>query len=92
MSSIAIWSDKNEEFKYHLDINLWITKEKNDNYIEFGFKLLNLNINSLFIYLPFKFDTIEDKVEELQKSNLLNAMFNDSLSANNIMSSFVKTT
>lgn len=84
MNSIAIWSDKNEEFKCHLDINLWITKEKNDNYIEFGFKLSNLNINSLFLFLPFKFDTIEDKVEELQKPDFLNAMFNDSLSANNL--------
>jgi len=49
MNSIAIWSDNNINLEFHLDLNLWITKKEDDNYIEFGFKLLNKNIEKLYI-------------------------------------------
>jgi hypothetical protein len=84
VNSIAIWSDNNQQFQFHLDLNLWITKDKKNNYIEFGIKLLDLNVDKLFLYLPFKFNEIEDKTEELQKTEFLNTMFNKSLSANNL--------
>ena len=87
MNSIAIWSDNNKQFQFHLDLNLWITKEKNNNYIEFGIKLFDLTVNNLFIYLPFKFDNIEDKTKELQEPKLLNAMFNEPLSSNDLNNS-----
>ena len=93
MNSIAIWSDNNEKLKFHLDLNLWITKNENNNYIEFGIKLFNKDLKNLYIYLPFKItkDNFSDKISLLsEKSTLINAMFNRKLSVENLNSSFCK--
>jgi len=86
MNSIAVWSDKNQSLKIHLDLNLWITKQE-ENYIEFGLKLLEKGVTKLNIYIPFKItkDNFEDKVKQLsEKSTLVNAMFNKKLSVGNL--------
>ena len=93
MNSIAIWSNDNEKLKFHLDLNLWITKKEGDNYIEFGIKLLDKYIDTLYIYLPFKITkgNFSDRVNSLAKdSRLVNAMFNKKLSVENSNSSFCK--
>jgi len=93
MNSIAIWSNNNEKLKFHLDLNLWITKKEDDNYIEFGIKLLNKDIDTLYIYLPFKIkkDNFSDKINLLSENSILaNAMFNKKLSVENMSSSFCK--
>ena len=93
MNSIAIWSDNNTDLEFHLDLNLLITKKEDDNYIEFGFKLLNKNIENLHIYLPFKItnNDFSDKIDSLAKDSILvNAMFNKKLSVENLNSSFFK--
>ena len=95
MNSIAIWSDSNINLEFHLDLNLLITKKEDDNYIEFGFKLLNKNIENLYIYLPFKItnNDFSDKIDSLAKDSILvNAMFNKKLSVENLNSSFFKVT
>jgi hypothetical protein len=91
MNSIAVWSNNNNEFKFHLDLNLWVTKKEDDNYIEFGIKLLNTNVDYISLYLPFKINESDflDMVESLSKDSMLvNAMFNKKLSVENLNGSF----
>lgn len=95
MNSIAIWANNNEKLEFHLDLNLWITEKEENNYIEFGIRLLNKDVDKLFIYLPFKIteNNFSDKIDLLsEKSTLVNAMFNKKLSLENLDGSFCKVT
>jgi hypothetical protein len=90
VNSIAIWWDtKTTEGcsenipSLHLDVNLWLTQNANDNYIEFGLKVKHFScVENVFIFLPFVIDkhAIEDKTKMLSDStSLTNALFNDVL-------------
>lgn len=83
MNSIAIWWDKHDDIKVHIDVNIWHTKDSEGNYLEFGLKIENYkNIDDINIYIPYtiKESDIEDKAGVLASDNTLtNAMFNEKL-------------
>ncbi|MBL0686427.1 MAG: hypothetical protein JJV95_02365 [Sulfurospirillum sp.] len=83
MNSIAVWWDKQDDLKVHLDVNIWHTKESKNNYLEFGLKITNYKkIDKLHIYIPYDIDIddIEDKAGLLSSEpSLTKAMFNENL-------------
>lgn len=88
MNSLAIWCEQinveGEIGNLHVDSNLWLTTEKDDNYLELGLRLENFNnIKKIFVYIPYVIEKseIEDKVSFLANSpQLTNALFNEKLS------------
>lgn len=84
MNSIAIWWPTCDDctLKVHVDINIWLDREKKNNYIEFGLKLSSKgSVDKLFMFFPFTINVgdIKDKIEKLSEGSLTNALFNDRL-------------
>ncbi|SFM20508.1 hypothetical protein SAMN05421830_12047 [Desulfomicrobium norvegicum] len=92
MNSIAVWwtCKKNQllsDIKIHLDINIWLSKNKEFRYIEFGIKIKNYEkIKQIHIYLPYVIEKkdIEDKIKILaENTNITNALFNKKTTISN---------
>lgn len=84
LNSIAVWLD-NIEHPLHLDVNIWITDKKCENYIELGIKIPGFNssgVKVISLYLPYSFQKkqYEDKGAFLSDNNsTLSALFNEEL-------------
>ncbi len=80
MSSFAIFTDKcNEHFFIDVHFNLW-NQNYDDNYLDIGIMLNNLNENqNIYLYLPFiiEQEQIYSMEESLKNDITLNAIFNE---------------
>jgi len=84
MNSIAIWwPEATESVSIHTDINLWLDRDPQQDYIEFGIKVgVSASIQEIYIFLPFKDieGHVKDKINELIEGKLTKALFNEQMS------------